>query len=138
MIEIGQNTAALEADSRQAVLDNSLQTLYTAVNEPEIWLSFVKPNLTEAERVRLSAYLFSMTQRGTIGWQQYQTGAADEASWLAFEGPLTSTLTYPQPRKWWGHMASIASFEPTFQERVNGLLEDMPIETQLPDIQAFD
>ena len=138
VVEIGQNTAALEATSREALLENSVQTLQQVIAEPALWLDQVKPNLTDEERVRLSAHLFTMTQRGQIAWQQLQVGALDEATWARLEGPLIDTLSHSESRKWWTFFDPESEFEPTFREHVNGLLEDRPIVTQLSDIQAFD
>jgi hypothetical protein len=138
VIEIGQNTEALEAASRQGVLDNSLETLYTAVGDPEIWLSYVKPELTDTERVRMSAYLFGLTQRGQVNWAQYQAGALPETGWLIFQQGLIGTLKYARTRQWWDYYVSRSTFQPAFAEHVNSILAETPIATQLNDIEAFD
>ena len=78
-IEIQQNTQVLEASSRQAALENATAQLELAVNVPEIWLSTVNPNLTDSEKVRLSAYLFAVVERGRTNWRHYQAGSMDEA-----------------------------------------------------------
>ncbi len=39
VIEIGQNTEALQATSRDASLEGDIQRLFQAVNTPEIWLT---------------------------------------------------------------------------------------------------
>lgn len=135
-IQIQQNTQVLEANSRQAALENATAQLDLAVNVPEIWLSTVNPNLTEAEKVRLSAYLFAVVERGRTNWRQYRAGAMDEASWLDVQGSLVSEMSTLQGRKWWKFFSP--EFEKTFREHVNEQLKGQPIRTALPDVRAFD
>ena len=135
-IELKQNTLVLESNTRQTTLDNAFDLLDQVIENPDIWLSFVKENLTEAERVRLSAYLFSVTERGQAGWLQYQAGALDEASWLRVQVPVVSNLQFTQGNKWWEYFQS--GFEPGFRDHVNSLLEGRPILTQLGEATAFD
>jgi hypothetical protein len=61
-IQIRQNTEALQANSRDAALENSTNALYLQVNEPELVLSRTKPNLSDTERVKLSAFNFALLE----------------------------------------------------------------------------
>jgi len=136
VIEIGQNTAALEASSRQAALENSLQTFAVGIDSPELWLSRVKADLTETERVRLSAFIFGLLRRGEVAWQQYQAGALDEDGWNDVLTAVIATLHYVQPRKLWDYMEE--GYSPEFRDQVNDLLADRPVVTQLEYLQVYD
>jgi hypothetical protein len=61
-IQIRQNTEALQANSRDAALENSTNALYLQVNEPELVLSRTKPHLSDTERVKLSAFNFALLE----------------------------------------------------------------------------
>jgi hypothetical protein len=135
-IEIQQNTQVLEANSRQAALENGTAQLQLAVNVPEIWLSTVNPNLTDSEKVRLSAFLFAVVERGRTNWRQYRAGAMDEASWLDVQGSLVSEMSTLQGRKWWKYFSP--EFEKSFREHIDEQLRGQPIRTALPDVRAFD
>ena len=69
-----------EASSRQAALEGDVQHLYQGVNAPELWQSYVKSNMTEVEKIRLSVYLFAFLRMRERDWLQYQSGALDEAT----------------------------------------------------------
>ncbi len=75
VVEIGQNTEALQASSRQAVLEGDVQFLYQATNVPDLWLDYVNPNMTEREKIRLSTYLFALMRMRERDWLHYEAGA---------------------------------------------------------------
>ena len=135
-IEIRQNTATLEATSQQAQLDTNYQTLFAAINDPALWLSRVKANLTEEESVKLSAYLIAVTIRGQVAWQQYQAGALDANGWIAAREAVLGNLQYTQSRKWWDYMAD-GFLDPAFQNEISAGLSERPVVTELPDVLAF-
>ena len=137
VIEIGQNTSALQASTRQSSVEADLQQLHQAINSPEIWLNSVNPNMTDSEKVQLSAYLWGMYRLRQADWLQYEAGAMDETTWLAYQVGLTGNLETPQGRKWWNFFFSETTGD-DFVDYVNGLLENMPITTELPDIRALD
>lgn len=137
VIEIGQNTEALQATSRDASLEGDIQRLFQAVNTPEIWLNSVNPNMTDAEKVTQSAYLFTMYRLRERDWLQYQAGAMDIETWRSYQIGLIGNLQYSEVRKWWNFNFADTTGN-NFVDYVNGLLEDIPIRTELQDIRAFD
>jgi len=134
-IEIRQNSATLEASTQQAQLDTNIQTLNVAMNNPEIWLSRVKPTLTEEESVRLSAYLIAVVLRGQVAWQQHQTGALNTKGWGAAKQAVIGNLKYTQCRRWW--RTAKDWFDPDFSDHISGILADTPIDDQLDDVELF-
>jgi len=136
LLELQQNTDALEASTRQAALDNSMQTLQVGIDYPELWLSRTKETLTETERVRLSAYLLQTVRRGQVAWQQYQAGALDEAGWEDVQRAMVGNLTATQPMKWWNYYRDV--FPDDFRAIVDDSLKDQPIDHDNSDVQAFE
>ncbi len=56
-IQLRQNTNAVRAQSRQAVLTASQAELFVQIERPEISLSIINPSvLTQEEQVRLSSF----------------------------------------------------------------------------------
>ena len=77
---------------------------------------------------------FRMRERD---WLQYQSGALDEATWHTYQAGMMGTLRYEQVNKW-RNIYGNRVFNPMFREHVNDLLENLPLLTQLQDIEAFD
>ena len=137
-VEIHQNTATLQATSRQAVLEAEVTHLGHVIADPRLWLNQLNPNMTDAEKVQLSAYLISLMRNLEFSWFQYQSGALDATTWEAYEGIIAGTLSYSESRKWWGFYDSTSAFDPNFTAHVNQLIQGEPIFERLEDLQAFD
>jgi len=137
-IEIAQNKAILQANSRQAQQASDSESLSQVLDAPELWLNLSNPNMTDSEKVRLSAYLISFVVRRQTAWLQFQAGAIDEATWAGNQFGLLDVLSYSESRKWWSFYHSISAFDPGFSEYVSQLLEAEPIRMRLSDLQAFD
>ena len=131
VIEIGQNTEALQASSRQASLDADVQWLYQVANAPELWTNAFNANMTDAEKTSLSAFLSAFLRIREHDWLQYQAGALDEKTWLTYQNSLSVLLAWEQNRNWWDDIAQ-KIFDLDFVEYVNSSLEDIPIVTQVP------
>lgn len=138
VVEIGQNTAALEAGSRDALLDGDLQHLYGIVDDPELWLSYSKPTLTEEEKVRLYHYVAAFLRLSERAWFQYRSGALDEATWLSYQTPVLGTLSYQQTRKLWDGFYDTPFLDPEFKAYLNSALEEWPIQTREDALAVFD
>jgi len=131
-----QNVLAVEAATRQATLDNVFDVLSQVMVDPDIWLSLVKDELNETERVKLSAYLFSVMERAQASWYQYQSGALDERSWLRVREPTVSNILFRQGNRWWNYFQD--GFDPEFRDYMNAIIRDRPIVTRLGESIAFD
>ena len=138
VIEIGQNTEALQANSRDSLLDGDLQHLYRIVDDPELWLDYHKPDLTVEERVRLFHYLAAFLRISERAWFQYRSGALDETAWDSYQSPVLGTLSYEQTRKWWDGMYGTSFLDPDFTEYINTALEDLPVRSQDDNLSIFD
>lgn len=136
-IGIKQNTEALQAGTRQAVMESDQQTIFAAIDHSDLWLSMTKDNLTDAEKIRLSAYLTAFLREREFVWRQYLRGALDEETWISYQKGIVANLSGPQSRKWWQYHSNHGTFPQAFTEFVNGLLGNAPVETQSA-LDAFD
>ncbi len=137
-IEIGQNRAILQANSRQAQQAADSESLSQVLDAPELWLNVSNPDMTDSDKVKLSAYLISFVVRRQTAWLQYQAGALDEATWAGNDFGLIDILSYSESRKWWEFYNSISAFDPSFSEYISKLLEAEPLKTRIADLRAFD
>jgi len=137
-VEIRQNTNASQAEFRQAALESATEYLYTAVEDPELWLMRFKPTLTDVERTKLAAYLFVIRERAEWTWRQFNAGAVDEATWRRIRDVFVGSVSFPQTRRWWAYNYSRGTFEPGFRDEINALVEQIPVRTENTEVLAFD
>ena len=135
-VQTRQNTLAVEAATRQATLDNVFDLLSQVMEDPDIWLSLVKDELTETERVKVSAYLFSVMERTQASWFQYRAGALDEQSWSRVREPTAANILLVQGNRWWNYFQD--GFDPEFRDHMNDIVSGQPIETELGESEAFN
>jgi len=57
-----------------------VQHLHKATDTPELFLYYVNPNMTDAEKVSLSSYLIAFARIRERDWLQYKSGALDETT----------------------------------------------------------
>jgi hypothetical protein len=134
VIEMGQNTEAIEAATRQAAQDADSRFLIEALNNPETLISWTKPDLTDEEVVGwyFSVLLILRSDEGI--WAQYARGTLDEGTWLRYQGALRNTFQYERNRTWW-HKQGRRLFEPGFVAEVDALIETTPVaNAPLPDV----
>ena len=137
-IEIGQNTAILQASAREAALASTGESLSQVIETPELWLNLSNPDMTDAEKAQLSAFLIYAVARRENAWLQYQADALDETGWQTSQSGLIDLLSYSESRKWWDFYDSNSEFERSFADNVNQQLAATPIKSQLTDVQAFE
>ena len=139
MIGLQQNTDALQTSARQTALQSDIEYLRAGMDDPSLWQIPFKEELTDEEAIRLSSYLFGFASMRHHDWQQHRAGLLDEASWAMYQGGLAWQFSMPRTRRWWEYQVGndLVFWEPGFVELVNSLLENQPILTTNPDIEAF-
>ncbi len=80
-IQTRQNADAIQANTRQAILDADQQFIMAVMASPELDAIFFKPDLTDDEKVRLSTFLLTHVRVRENDWFQYQAGVLDHVSW---------------------------------------------------------
>jgi hypothetical protein len=135
-IQLQQNTNALQAGGRDAVISDELELLLATIERPELMLYRVRESLSEEERVQLGSYLVAFVRLRERDWRQFQSGALDAATWASYQGGLISTLSNPQSRRWWGNAAG--AFPSDFRNYVSELIADEPIRSQIGAVVQFD
>ena len=127
VIEINQNTEALNAQTRQTVLDGSQAELFKVVDKPEIAISVVKDGpLTEAESIQLHMYLIANMRVREFSWLQYSSGTIDQSQWDTEFAVMKIILGTPRTRHWWSTMGRPA-FSQEFATFVDESIRNEPV-----------
>jgi hypothetical protein len=138
--ELRQNTAAVEASSRQSTTDAAVAWLLTIASEPELahlWgvASKEPQNLSETEAIQLHLLLRSQWIRFQNAYLQWKNGTLSDDDWNIYEGFICRTRMRAQVNEdsaslrvatWDNHKAVLHSQFVDFVESCRDeLLEDI-------------
>ncbi len=138
-IQTRQNADATQANTRQAILAADQQFLAQITDDPELYSIRAKPELTEDEKIRLSALLTTFVRMRENNWLQYQNGVLDEATWESYRGAIVAQLGSPRARIWWQNFAvGTGMFDSEFTALVDDLLKNSPARQQPLSLSVFD
>ena len=128
-IQSQQNTAAVQAATRQAMLaeDRELLALRLEFGVQELMIREVG-SLSDDEKIRLSTWLVMFLRNRENQWLQRQSGVIDEATWLTYSYTIGPILSYEVTRPWWVQRVSRGEFDPGFVGYVNGILAERQVE----------
>jgi len=126
-VETQQNTAAVQASVRQAMLEGDLELIRQLLDYP---LLFTKRSgdaeLTDEDLVRIHAFVLGIIRSRENQWLQYQNGVIDERSWRTYRSAILGALSSDFTRSWWRNRANRGEFDEGFITTVNKLLEENP------------
>jgi len=124
--QLHQNTAAILAQSRQAVLGAAQQELYHHVENPGLSVAAATSReLTPEEHVQVSQGLYAAFRIRQFAWLQFRDGTIDEAQWQTEVSVLRFYLDSPRVRKWWSRLGR-AGFGDEYADFVDGLIATQP------------
>ena len=135
VVQMQQNSDALQANARSAILGATMDHLQMRVDNPHLNLNMVKSELSDLEKSELNDYLISFFRLREHDWLQYQEGALDETTWKAYLSSISSVLAYQRTRTWWGNTRT---FDPDFILEVDELIANTPILEYPVSITRFD
>ena len=92
-IQTRQNTASIQANTRQAILDADQQFLIKLIESPEIYLSRFKEGLTDEDKIQIGAYLIMFVRMRENNWLQYRNGVLDEVTWASYRSSIVQVLS---------------------------------------------
>ena len=127
-IQTEQNTAAIQANTRQAMLVADQAVLTLVVENPGISLDYYEPELDDEDKARLGAFFSLMVRVRENNWLQYQNGSIDERTWESYRRALISTFSQPRSRAWWySAVAGQNAYDQGFVDEVSALLAETEI-----------
>lgn len=125
-IEVKQNTSALNAQTRQALLAGSQAELFQMLEHPEMQITFSKPGeLAQEEYAKLNSFLIAIMRAREFAWLQYQNGIIDKDQWHTERGVIEFVLTFKRLRTWWEKLGR-GFFSPQFVTFVDAVIEGKP------------
>lgn len=134
-VQVYQNTQAIEATTRQAALNSDTQFLVSAIYNPEIILTWSKPDPTDKDLVMLNEALILFFRNRENDFTQYKRGVMDEATWQRYTSSITTILMWERNMNWWNNFGQ-AVFDPEYVEEINKIITSVDViqdETQVQD-----
>ena len=125
--EMRQNTAALNAQSRQSLLASSQSELFVQLENADIIESMSKPGpLTAEENIRLDLLMTALLRAREFSWLQYESGVIDEAQWSTELAVTKTLMSSPRSRLWWNKLGR-TYFGAGFVDFLDSLIADQPL-----------
>jgi len=126
-IQTRQNTAAIQANTRQTMVSNDLVVLNTAMDHPSVITKMMSNlELSDDEKHQLEGWLIMLVRTREYQWLQYKNGLLDKQAWEAYLSGLAVNLCYPHSHTWWTVVAN-DYFDREFVKEVDKYLKDNPI-----------
>jgi len=122
--QLRQNTDAIRAQSRQAVLTAAQAELFAEMENPDIVTSIVKAGaLSQEEHIKLAAWLFAVLRVRQFSWLQHRNGAIDDSQWNTEVSVIRFIFDSKKTRDWWTKIGHLA-FGDEFSEFINSEIRD--------------
>jgi hypothetical protein len=132
-IQTQQNTAAVQAGVRQAILESEMVLIRQLVDYPIVFTGRSgDADLTDEELVRLHANLLVLARTRENQWLQYQNGVIDETSWSTYQTAIPAVLSTDFMRSWWRNRTARGEFDEGFVAAVDKLLDANPTRPNQP------
>jgi hypothetical protein len=127
-VQTEQNTAAIQATVRQAMLNDDRELLFQQMAYPATYFVRVNDNdLTDEELVQLAQYLVATVRVRENQWLQYQNGVIDEQTWSTYREAIPIVFSTAYLRPWWRNRSEAGEFDAGFFDMVNALLDERPV-----------
>jgi len=99
-VQTQQNTNALLAVSRQALLEADMDLLNSAMDYPLDYSSVDSTDRAPAEESRLQSQLIKTLRVREFAWFQRQTGILDEETWQSYLAPMANMFQSERAREY--------------------------------------
>jgi len=121
-----QNTEAIHAQSRQAIMTNATSEIFEVLENPSLVLSIAKEgDLTMEERIELSTYFTASFTSRDSAWLQWRNGVIDESQWETEKLVTEVFLDSSKVRQWWERFGKMA-FSREYKNFIDALISDRP------------
>jgi len=112
-----QSTAATEAAVRQEVLATDQELIFKIIEYPALNR---RTNLTDEERVQVSAQITAMVRTRENYWLQRRNGVLDDETWISYRNSLASVVFASEyGRAVWREFVARGSFDEGFTSEVD-------------------
>ena len=126
-IQTQQNTAAVQASVRQAMLQDDLDLLRMLSDYPIMYTGRSGDSqLSDEDLVRLHVNMLSLIRSRENQYRQYLNGVIDERSWRTYQAALPAVFSTDFSRSWWRNRGGRGEFDEGFVAIVNDILTSSP------------
>jgi hypothetical protein len=127
-IQTRQNTVAIQATIRQAMLTDDREMLFQQIDHPSLVAARAgDAGLSDDELVQLASYLIASVRVRENQWLQFQNGVIDEQTWLTYRAALRAVFDTEFVRAWWRNRSSRGEFDEGFVAMLDDLLAQSPV-----------
>ncbi len=137
VVQMQQNTEAIQANGLQAALAQEIEWVYKMVDNPRLVTGRTDTRMTDDEKLQVGYHLAAYFRMREHDWLQYQKGTLDAETWLAYSRPIPLTISTQRARDWWRDSSPIL-FDPSFVGEVNKLIADTQVDEQALQALSFD
>ena len=124
--QLRQNTEAIHAQSRQAIMTNATSEIFEVLENPSLILSIAKDgDLSIEERIELSCYFTASFRSREFAWLQWRHGVIDEAQWETEKLVTEFFLDSSRVRQWWEQLGRMA-FSTEYRRFIDALITGRP------------
>jgi hypothetical protein len=125
--EIRQNTDAVHAQTREAIMAAAQEELQAVRNDPNLIDSVVREGpLTVDEQIKLYTWLVSVLKIREFSWLQRENGIIDDAQWESELAVTQAILQAPRIRLWWDKVGH-KTVSSEFREFVDTAIDELPL-----------
>jgi hypothetical protein len=137
VVQMQQNTEAVQSNSRQAILSEELQYIFKQLDNPSLTGNRYKPQLTDDEKIQLHFSYIAFFRMREIQWLQFQNGVLDGTTWEAYRKTIGVILSSDRGRTWWQRSGEV-QFDLNFVTHVDDYLADLPVTNINTALAAID
>ena len=124
--QVRQENVLLRSEARQALVATDQEQIYQFIQHPDLARTFAaRGPATEDERTRMNFWIVASMRAREFEWTQYNAGALDKETWLAYSQVIGFILGTERARQYWA--ACQGFFNPKFVEFVAGMMKDAPV-----------
>ena len=123
-IQTKQNTTAVQASVRQAMVQDDLELIRQLSDFPVALTGRSgSAELSDDDLVRLHSGMLALMRTRENQYLQYQNGVIDERSWRTYQSAIPAVMSTDFMRSWWRTRSSRGEFDEDFAASVDQLLD---------------
>jgi len=121
-VQTQQNTNAIQASIRQAMLAQEAELLFKQMDYPFVSPAYPNRDLTADEQVQYESWLLVFLRDRENQWLQFHNGVIDEATWVTYRYPMIVVLSPERARSFWRTRAYRGEFDRGFVSEIDRFL----------------
>jgi len=135
--QINQSNLSARAQTRATTMQLAQNELHLFIQDPTLFASWTKPELSIEERVKLNQWLIACCKQRESEGISHQDWIIDDETFHAYAGVTTVVLGTERTRRWWEVQKGHGAMDPGFVRFVDGMLEKAPLTSFYDNIDKW-